>query len=47
MYKRGLGFGGDDNYSKYRLWIDGKNMEEKSYTLFEDDTFEIGYLGEK
>ncbi|EGR28108.1 tld family protein, putative [Ichthyophthirius multifiliis] len=42
-YQVGMGFGGDDNFKKYRLWID-KEITEKSYVNCFDLTYGGGNL---
>ena len=44
-YKQGLGFGGNDKFTKWRIWIDKK--EKNSYATAMDNTFEHGFLTEK
>ena len=43
-YKVGLGFGGDNQFDRFRIWIDGLDLD-KSYVLQEDETYEHGVLG--
>ncbi len=38
-----MGFGGDDDFKKYRLWID-KEITEKSYVNCSDQTYGRGNL---
>ena len=41
-YSYGLGFGG--NTDRFRLWLDGNSIKDKSYLDPEDTTFELGIL---
>ena len=40
-YREGLGFGGNDDFSKFRIWID-KDLLTGSYAGYEGKTYEIG-----
>ena len=42
-YKVGMGFGGDEDFKKYRLWID-KEIKEASYVNCADKTYGRGNL---
>ncbi len=37
------GFGGDDNFSNFKLWIDD-DTESESYIRYDDKTYEYGHL---
>lgn len=40
--RKGLGFGGD--LQQFRLWVDAGDMERRSYTNAEDNTYVKGHL---
>ncbi|KAM3129052.1 hypothetical protein pb186bvf_018830 [Paramecium bursaria] len=42
-YKVGMGFGGNNDHTSFRIWIDDE-IETKSKVSSEDDTYQPGYL---